>query len=48
MRAISHFAAFNEVYAEFFGSILPARETVQVGRLPRDALVEVSAVCRRG
>ena len=45
---LGHFADFNAVFAEFFGEILPARETVQVGRLPRDALVEVSAVCRKG
>ena len=45
---LGQFADFNAVYAEFFGGILPARETVQVGRLPRDALVEVSAVCRKG
>jgi 2-iminobutanoate/2-iminopropanoate deaminase len=45
---LGHFADFNAVYAEFFGEVLPARETVQVGRLPRDALVEVSAVCRKG
>jgi 2-iminobutanoate/2-iminopropanoate deaminase len=44
---LGHFADFNAVYAEFFGEILPARETVQVGRLPRDALVEVSAICRK-
>ena len=44
---MDHFADFNAVYAEVFGSILPARETVQVSRLPRDALVEISAICRR-
>jgi 2-iminobutanoate/2-iminopropanoate deaminase len=44
---LGQFAEFNAVYAEFFGEILPARETVQVGRLPRDALVEVSAICRK-
>ncbi|MCX7597822.1 MAG: RidA family protein [Armatimonadetes bacterium] len=38
------FAAFNEVYAEFFGADPPARSTVQVAALPRGALVEVEAV----
>ncbi|MBU2603843.1 MAG: RidA family protein [Actinobacteria bacterium] len=40
------FSIFNEVYGRFFPEEPPARETVQVARLPKDALVEVSAVCR--
>ena len=43
---MGHFPAFNEVYGRFFPAEPPARETVQVARLPKDALVEVSAVCR--
>ena len=38
------FAAVNEVYAAAFGQGRPARATVQVARLPRDALVELDAV----
>ena len=38
------FKAVNEVYASFFGDEPPARATVQVGRLPADALVEISCV----
>lgn len=38
------FALVNEVYAEFFGETRPARSTVQVARLPKDALVEIEAV----
>lgn len=45
LKNMGHFAPFNTVYAEYFGEILPARETVEVARLPRDALVEVSAIC---
>jgi 2-iminobutanoate/2-iminopropanoate deaminase len=48
LKDLEHFGDFNAVYGEYFGDILPARETVQVGRLPRDALVEVSAICRKG
>jgi enamine deaminase RidA (YjgF/YER057c/UK114 family) len=44
--SVGQFPAFNEVYGRFFPSEPPARETVQVARLPKDALVEVSAVCR--
>lgn len=41
---MNDFAAMNEVYAEFFGASLPARSTVQVARLPKDASVEIEAV----
>ncbi|MFB6781588.1 MULTISPECIES: Rid family hydrolase [unclassified Streptomyces] len=38
----------NAVYAEFFGSCAPpARTTVEVARLPRDAKVETSAIAVR-
>jgi 2-iminobutanoate/2-iminopropanoate deaminase len=38
------FAKVNEVYATFVGSPPPARATVQVSRLPRDARIEIDAV----
>jgi 2-iminobutanoate/2-iminopropanoate deaminase len=41
---LSDFAAFNEVYATYFASDPPARSTVQVARLPRDARVEVEVI----
>ncbi|MGL4666409.1 MAG: RidA family protein [Saezia sp.] len=42
---MTHFAAFNEVYAEFFGTQgAPARSCFQVARLPMDALVEIEAI----
>lgn len=46
LAEMGQFPAFNEVYGRFFPADPPARETVQVARLPKDALVEVSAVCR--
>ncbi|SRR5258706_15633971 len=42
------FAPMNQVYSEFFGSAVPARSTVQVARLPRDARVEIEAIAVRG
>lgn len=39
------FAAFNEVYAEFFGDHKPCRTCVQAGKLPSDFNVEVEAIC---
>ncbi len=41
---LADFEAFNAVYAEVVREPLPARSTVQVSRLPKDALVEIDAV----
>lgn len=42
---ITHFAAFNEIYTEYFGTEgAPARSCFQVARLPMDALVEIEAI----
>ncbi|MBI4165142.1 MAG: RidA family protein [Acidobacteria bacterium] len=44
LRDLGEFAAMNDVYAEFFGKQPPARATVQVARLPRDAAVEIDVI----
>ena len=44
---MNNFAAMNEVYAGFFTTEPPARSTVQVARLPKDALVEIEVVATR-
>lgn len=41
---INDFAKMNEVYAKHFKQPFPARSTVQVARLPRDARVEIEVV----
>jgi len=41
---MNEFAAMNEVYATYFSAPAPARATVQVSRLPRDARVEIDAI----
>lgn len=41
---MNDFAAFNAVYGRFFGQGAPARSTVEVARLPKDARVEVECV----
>lgn len=46
LRDLGDFAALNAIYAERFSAPYPARETVQVARLPKDALVEISLVAR--
>ncbi len=47
MKDLGSFAAFNQVYAEYFPANCPARSCVEVARLPMDALVEVEAVVSR-
>ena len=47
LNDMNDFAKFNAVYERYFGEILPARETVEVARLPKDVLVEVSAICSK-
>lgn len=43
------FQSMNEVYARYFtSSPLPARQTVEVSRLPKDVLVEISCIAVRG
>ena len=40
---MNDFAAVNEVYGAYFTEPYPARSTVQVARLPRDARLEIDA-----
>ena len=44
------FAEMNAVYADFFGTSAapPARSTVEVSRLPRDARVEIDCIAACG
>ena len=44
LKDMNDFGAMNEVYATFFPSNPPARSAVQVGKLPRDAMVEIEAI----
>jgi 2-iminobutanoate/2-iminopropanoate deaminase len=46
VQDLNDFARLNAVYERQFGAHKPARSTVQVARLPRDALVEIEIVCR--
>ena len=41
---MNDFAKVNEIYATYFSDPAPARATVQVARLPKDALVEIQVV----
>ena len=45
---LNDFAAFNAVYAKYFGDAKPARSTVEVSKLPRGVKVEVEAIAVAG
>jgi len=44
LRNMDDFAKMNEVYGRYFPAAPPARTTVEVSRLPRDARVEIDAI----
>ena|SRR5437899_8327204 len=44
LKDMNDFTAMNEVYGKFFAAAPPARSTVQVSRLPKDALVEIEVI----
>ncbi|MBP7497754.1 MAG: RidA family protein [Bacteroidales bacterium] len=44
IKDIKKFAEFNKVYSEYFDSIPPARETVEVSALPKNAGIEISVI----
>ncbi|MFN6946234.1 MAG: RidA family protein [Cytophagaceae bacterium] len=44
VKDLGNFATINKVYGEYFVSSPPARETVEVSRLPKDVNVEISCI----
>jgi 2-iminobutanoate/2-iminopropanoate deaminase len=44
LKDMNEFSAMNEVYGEYFSASPPARTTVEIVRLPKDARVEIEAV----
>ncbi|MFC1467040.1 MAG: RidA family protein [Candidatus Brachytrichaceae bacterium NZ_4S206] len=44
LQHMSDFAAMNAVYATYFPNDPPARSTVEVAKLPRNALVEIECI----
>ena len=45
LKDMNDFPKVNEEYSNWFKDVFPARETVEVSRLPKDALVEISVIC---
>lgn len=44
VKDLNNFQAINEVYGAYFQDAPPARETVEVSRLPKDVNVEISCI----
>lgn len=47
LRDMDDYAPVNEVYSRYFSGTLPAREALEVGKLPRGARVEISCIAVR-
>jgi 2-iminobutanoate/2-iminopropanoate deaminase len=48
LKDLGDFQRVNAIYAKQFGDNAPARATVEVSRLPKDALVEIDAIASLG
>ena len=44
LKKMDDFAQMNPIYASYFSSVPPARETVQVSKLPMDVNIEISCI----
>lgn len=44
LKDLNNFSAVNQIYASYFSKTPPARETVEISRLPMDAIVEISCI----
>lgn len=51
LKSMGDFAAMNEIYAKYLapeGAVPPARSTIAVAALPKDALVEIEVIAING
>lgn len=48
VRDMNEFGTINEAYGRYFKSDPPARETVEVSKLPKDVQVEISCIALKG
>lgn len=47
LKDMNDFAALNDIYARHFSAPYPAREAIQVARLPKDGLIEISVIAMK-
>ncbi|MFZ1730969.1 MAG: RidA family protein [Bacteroidota bacterium] len=48
LKDMNDFAAMNEVYAQYFVANPPSRAAIEVARLPKDGIVEISCIAVKG
>lgn len=47
LKDMNDFSVVNDIYASYFSSNFPARETMQVAKLPKDVRVEISLIASK-
>ena len=47
VTSMTDFTAVNRIYRSYFSDTFPARSTVQVAGLPKDALVEIEMIAEK-
>jgi 2-iminobutanoate/2-iminopropanoate deaminase len=47
LKDLAGFAEFNKIYSEYFTEDPPARTTVEVSALPRNALIEIDIIAHK-
>lgn len=47
LKDMGDFPRVNQIYGQYFTDVAPARETVEVSRLPKDVNVEISCIAVR-
>jgi 2-iminobutanoate/2-iminopropanoate deaminase len=48
LKNMNDFGGMNEIYAQYFHQMLPARCAIEIARLPKDVLVEIDAIAYKG
>lgn len=44
LKDLGEFSTVNEIYSSYFNDVYPARETVEVSKLPLDVTIEISCI----
>ncbi len=47
LKDLGQFPVLNEMYGRYFSAPFPARETIEVARLPKDGQIEISVIAMR-
>ena len=47
LKDMDDFSVMNEIYSRFFSAPYPAREAIQVAKLPKDGLIEISVIAMK-